>query len=225
MKVFLTKQNRKTTDFILLEAEDKFVLKSWGKVGKSGVGKSTLNAGSPDKAIEEINQQIDDYKGKGFVVTDLPTNLVTKDIVFDKAKWHINEQFPKDLDQYQSYVHSGLYIAWLIDNSLIEPDFKTDTLDAINKLMARQMTPSKFYKEQLDGVFDADGLTQEAIKFTSYYFDLEKGKYVEDYLATFDPDDSLPSLFHVTDSWENYDSLKPILDMRLTEWRQIKRQE
>lgn len=219
MKVYLTKQNRKTTDFVLLEADDKFVRKSTGKVGKSGIGNSTLNAGSPDKAIAEIHKQIREYKEQKFVVTDLPTNLVTHDTMFDKAQWHINDQFPKDLNHYQSYVHSGLYIAWLIDNDFIEPDFKNDHLDALNKLIARQITPSKFYEEQLDGVFDAEGLTQEAIKFTTEYFDFEKGKYIADYLTTLDPDDSLPSIFHVSDSWSNYDKLKPVLNRRLDEWK------
>jgi hypothetical protein len=220
MKVYLIKQNHKTIDFLLLEADDKFVRKSWGKVDKLGIGNSTLNSGSPDKAIVEIDRQVEEYKKLGFVITDLPTNLVNKDIVFDKAKWHVNDQFPKDLDQYQSYVHAGLYIAWLIDKDFLETDFKTDNKDAIQKHLTRQTTPVKFYELQLDGVFDAEGLTQEAIKFTADYFDFEKGNYVKDYLATLDPLDSLPSFFHITDSWENYDTLKLVLNRRLTEWRQ-----
>ena len=220
MKVYLTKHNRKTTDFVLLEADDKFVRKSTGKIGKSGIGNSTLNAGSPDKAIAEFHKQIEEYKEQGFLIADLPTDLATMDTVFDKAKWHVNDQFPKDLDQYQSYVHTGLYVAWLVDKDFLETDFKTDNKDAIQKHLTRQTTPVKFYELQLDGVFDAEGLTQEAIKFTTDFFDFEKGNYLTDYLATLDPLESLPSLFHVTDSWENYDNLKPVLDKRLTEWRQ-----
>lgn len=111
MKIYLTKQNRKTTDFVLLESDDKLVRKSSGKIGKSGISNSTLNAGSSDKAITEINKQVDEYKTQGYVLTDLPTNFTDKDTVFDKAKWHINDKFPDGLDHYQSYVHTGLYIA------------------------------------------------------------------------------------------------------------------
>ena len=225
MKQYLTKQNRKTTDFVLLEADDKFVRHSAGKVGKSGSANSTLNAGSPDKAIEEVKLQVQQLRGRGFVITDLPKNLTTEDIVFDKAKWHLNEDYPNDLDQNQSYVHSGLFICWLIDNGLLEEDFKTEHSTGINLLQTRQVAPSQFYVDCLDGVFDAEGLTQEAIKFTTDYFVFEKGNYVTDYLATLDPSDSLPSLFHVADTWENYDKLKSKINSRFTEWKQTETKE
>ena len=225
MQQYLTKQNRKTVDFVLLEADDKFVRYSEGKVGKSGISNSTLNAGSPEKAIEEVKLEVQKLLDRGFKITDLPKNLTTEDIVFDKAKWHINDDFPIDLDHYQSYVHSGLFICWLIDNGLLEDDFKTKNSIGINLLVTRQVAPSQFYVDYLDGVFDAEGLTQAAIKFTADYFDFEKGNYVADYLTTLDPTDSLPSLFHVADTWENYDKLKPIINNRFREWKLADKRE
>jgi len=219
MKQYLTKQNRKTIDFVLIEVDGKLIFCSEGKVGKSGIAKSTLNAGSSAKAIKEVKLQVQQLLDSGFVITELPKNIVAQDIVFDKAKWHINKDFPKDLDQQQSYVHSGVYICWLIDNGLFEADFKAEHLESINKLMTRKITPSKFYIDQLDGVFDAEGLTQEAIEFTNDYFDFEKGKYINDYTETLDPDNNLPSLFHIADSWNNYDKMKPIINKRLAEWK------
>lgn len=221
MKIYLTKQNRKTIDFVLLESDDNLVRKSSGKIGKSGISNSTLNAGSSDKAITEINKQVDDYQTKGYVLTNLPPNLADRDTVFDKAKWHINDKFPSELDHYQSYVHTGLYIAWLIDNDFLEPDFKVDHVVSIQKHQDRTVSPTEFYESELDGVFDAEGLTQEAIKFTSDYFNFDKGEYLTDYLSTLDPSDKMPSLFHIADTWENYDCLKPILDSRFEDWKKI----
>jgi len=223
MKVYLIKQNRKTIDFILLEANDTLVHKSSGKVGKSGTANSTQNLGAVDKAIEEIKNQTKEYLSKGYIVTEIPKELVINDVVFDKAKWHLNDEFPKELDQYQSYVHTGLYVAWLVDNNLYDEVFKSKNDEAVLKLLKRQTSPVKFYELQLDGVFDSEGLTQEAIKFTNYYFDFENGKYLEDYFSILDPDDELPSLFHVIDSWENYENLKPVLNERLSEWRQLEK--
>jgi hypothetical protein len=220
MKQYLIKHNRSTIDFVLLEADDKFVRYSAGKVGKSDIANSTLNAGSPEEAIEELKLQVRQLLDRGFIITDLPKNLATEDIVFDKAKWHLNADFPNDLDQHQSYVHSGLFICWLIENGLLEEDFKTENSKGINLLLSRQVPPSQFYIDYLDGVFDAAGLTQEAIKFTSDYFNFEKGNYVTDYLATLDPSDNLPSLFHVAGTWENYDKLKLLINRRFTEWKQ-----
>ena len=31
--------------------------------------------------------------------------------------------------------------------------------------------------------------------------------------------DDLPSLYHVEDTWANFDRLAPVLDARLAEWR------
>lgn len=225
MRLYLTKNNSKTVDFVLFVSDDKFVRKSAGKVGKSGIANSTLNAGTPDKAIEEIDRQARELKDKGFIETDLPNNLITKDIVFDKAKWHITDDFPKDLDQHQSYVHTGLFVCWLVDSGLIEDDFRNENQIGINLLLSRQITPSQFYADYLDGVFDAAGLTQEAIKFTTDYFDFKKGKYVADYLATLDPDDCLPSIFHIADSWSNYDKLKKTIHTSYVLWRQTDRKE
>lgn len=225
MRLYLTKTNPKTVDFVLLVTDDKFVRKSSGKIGKSGIANSTLNAGSPDKAIEEIDRQARELKDKGYIETDLPNNLITKDIVFDKAKWHITSDFPKDVDPHQSYVHTGLFVCWLVDSGLIEDDFRNENHIGIHLLLSRQITPSQFYADYLDGVFDADGLTQEAIKFTTDYFDFEKGKYVADYLATLDPDDSLPSIFHIADSWSNYDKLKATIHTNYVLWQQTDRKE
>ena len=219
MKIYLTKQNRKTTDFILLEADDRFVRSSSGKVGKSGIANSTLNAGSAEKAILEINIKVDEYKKQGYILANLPTNIASKDIVFDKAKWHINENFPQDLNHYHSYIHTGLYVAWLIDKNLLVSDFATSHSNTIQKHIDRKISPSKFYETALDGVFDAEGLTEEAIKFTSDYFNFETGEYLNDYTSLFDPDNKLPSLFHVEDTWDNYSRLKVLLDKKFDSWK------
>lgn len=225
MKLYLTKQNRKTVDFVLLEKDDKFVRKSSGKVGKSGIANSTLNSGSSEKALEEINLQVQQLKDIGFIETVLPNNFGSVDIVFDKAKWHINKDFPKDLDQRQSYVHTGMFVCWLIDNNLIEDDFRKENLKGINLLLSRQINPSQFYEDYLDGVFNADGLTQEGVKFTSDYFDFEKGEYAKDYLATLDPNDSLPTIFHIADTWNNYDKLKTTIQTNFIQWKRTTRAE
>ena len=219
MKQYLTKQNRKSIEFVLIEADDKFVRQSQGKVGKSGISNSTLNAGTPEKAIEEVNLQVQQLIDKGYVITDLPKVLTNDDIIFDKAKWHINNDFPNDLDHYQSYVHTGLYICWLIENGHFEDDFKINNSKGINHILSRKVKPSQFYVEYLDGVFDSVDLTQDAIQFTINYFDFDNGNYVKDYLTTLDPTDNLPSLFHIEDSWENYDKLKSIINKRFKEWR------
>jgi len=218
MKLYLTKKNIKTVDFVLFEQDDKFVRKSSGKVGKSGVANSTMNAGSPDKAKNEIAFQVRQLIEKGFVQTSPPDGDSLRDVTFDKAKWHLNSDFPPDLNPNQVYVHTGLFVTWLIENDLFDSEFKNQNTKGIQALLSRNIFPSQFYAEYLDGIFDADGLKEDATDFTSEYFDFEKGKYVTDYLATLDPDDKLPTIFHIQDTWENFDKLRPVLNERFQNW-------
>jgi hypothetical protein len=43
------------------------------------------------------------------------------------------------------------------------------------------------------------------------------GGYVADYEDVLGGD--LPTLYHVADTWENFDALAPTLERRYTEWR------
>ena len=52
---------------------------------------------------------------------------------------------------------------------------------------------------------------------STYFNDFAKGQYLKDYEATLG--NGLESLYHVKDSWENFDLLKPVLDRRLGDWR------
>ena len=219
MKLFLTNKNRKTTDFIILETEDRFLHYTIGKIGKTGIGKSTLNAGSPELSIAKATKTAVEYRNKGYVDTDLTSDILIEDIVFDKAKWHINKDFPKDLDHYQSYVHSGMFICWLVDNGFLNEEFKKELRQQIIDFKNRLTTPSKFYEDYFDGVFSSDGFEMKAVNFSKAYFDYKDGQYVNDYLQTFDLNNELPSIFHVTDTWENYDKLKNIITFRYNEWK------
>jgi len=219
MKLYLTKKNRTTTDFILLETDGKLLRTSIGKVDKSGIANSTLNCGTAEKAIEEANKIANDYRIKGFSDTPLADNQFTADIVFDKAKYHIGGDFPSDVDTFQAYVHTGLFVCWLIDRDLINADFKKEFHSEIKLLLTRQISPSKFYHDYLDGVFSSEGFTRLAINFATYYFDFEKGQYLIDYEATLNPNNKLETLYHVADTWDNYDKLKSVIGRSFDQWK------
>jgi hypothetical protein len=54
--------------------------------------------------------------------------------------------------------------------------------------------------------------------FTRDYYDTDC--YIGDYEAVLGG--SLPTLYHVEDSWENYDKLAPVIDQRFSRWQQGK---
>ena len=71
--------------------------------------------------------------------------------------------------------------------------------------------------ERCDGKFIEDDVNDEGNSFAQAYFDFQNGQYLADYQATLAQDVS--NLYYVTDDWENFDRLKPILDKRFAEWK------
>ena len=215
MKVSLSKKNKKTIDIVLLEVDNGFLLKKEGKHAKS-LSSSTKNCGTFEEAIEECQKEIKGYQEKGYEV-DNTTMPVQETEIFDKAKWHLNKDFPKSLKAYQAYIHTGFYIGWLINNHLISKTFEEENKDSINKFLRKELTGTQIYQEQLDGIFSSDELSDIGIKFTKYYFNFDDGDYLDDY------DDclveNLDSLFHVKDSWANFDKISKFIDKRFEEWK------
>ena len=141
-------------------------------------------------------------------------------LVFDKAKWHYEGDFPADLGEDQAFVHTGMFLGWVIDAGLYSEEFADDFEKEIRRFKARKLTGPGVYRIG-DGVFADDMLSEEGLAFTQAYFDFKKGKYLKDYKALLA--DSLPTAYHVKDSWENYDRLKPQIDKRFSAWRKKRR--
>jgi hypothetical protein len=79
------------------------------------------------------------------------------------------------------------------------------------------MTPGAFFLRGCDGKFTNEDLNDEGNAFAAEYFDFQKGQYLSDYEKNLGVD--LPSLYHVADTWDNFEKIKPILDRRLAAWR------
>jgi hypothetical protein len=141
---------------------------------------------------------------------------LNKSIVFDKAKWHYEGNFPGDLVETQAFVHTGMFLGWIIDHDLYSEEFADDFKNEIRRFKTRKMTGSRVY-QTADGVFADDMLNEEGLAFTRFYFDFQKGKFLKDYeklLAA-----GLPTTYHVQDTWDNYYRLKAQIDKRFNAWR------
>lgn len=63
----------------------------------------------------------------------------------------------------------------------------------------------------------SDVLTDEGNDFASHYFDLSQGNFIPDYRELLVR--GLPSDYHVTDTWENYETIRQRFDDRYREWK------
>lgn len=136
--------------------------------------------------------------------------------VYDKAKYHYQGDFPAGLPHDQAFVHTGMYLGWIVERGLYSAFFAEEGAEMIAAFRARQMTGANIY-DAWDGCLTSAMLNDEGNAFSLAYFDFEKGHYLADYgqyLAA-----GYPSVYHVPDTWQNYDRLRPRIDERYAAWK------
>ena len=218
MNIRLEKRNRKTTDYVEIETNGHNLFVRIGKIKKPGITESTKHCGTEENAENEGEVIKEEYLNKKFEVVE--TKRPEKfDGVYDKAKWHFCGDFPKELDQFQGYVHTGFYITWLIANDFFETNNDEFLTTEVQKVKQRERTGAEFFQKCLDGVLMDDDLTELGNKFTFSYY--EKGDFHEDYSESLG--NEFPTLYHIQDNWENYEQFKLIIDKKLKEWKKSNR--
>ena len=132
----------------------------------------------------------------------------------DKAKWHLEGEFPRELDRRQAYVPGGLLLAWLAANDMLSEMAEEDFADEVARLRARSITGAEAYG-LLGGVLDGDLLNDEADDFLDAYLEPDSGEFWTDYgkLSA-----GLSSQYHVPDNWASYDSIAPSIDASFARW-------
>ncbi|MGA3035601.1 MAG: hypothetical protein ABSD70_20135 [Terracidiphilus sp.] len=136
---------------------------------------------------------------------------------YDDASWHYGGDFPKDLPIEAGATHTGMFVARALLSGFAGDIYTSGFPNEIPRLLSRLVTPGLFFLESCDGKFTDDDLNEEGNEFAQAYFDFQKGKYIADYESTLGV--GLADLYHVRDTWENFDRLKPVLDLRYAEWR------
>ena len=135
-------------------------------------------------------------------------------MVYDKAKWHLNEAFPKDLPSFQSNVHCGFFLGWAINNNLISDDFRDDYSNEITQFNMGYLTGPQLF-EISDSVLSSDELNETGNRFAMDYY--ATNIYFDDYEKYFANGNDC--LFRVVDSDENFAVVTQFLNERYATWR------
>jgi hypothetical protein len=137
---------------------------------------------------------------------------------YDDASWHYGGDFPEDLPDEAGATHTGMFVAWALLSGLAGELHTAEAPEALQALQRREITPGAFFLEFCDGKFTDEDLNDLGNAFARDYFDLQSGQYIGDYSDILSAG-TLPTLYHVPDSWETYEAIKPALDARFTAWR------
>jgi len=222
MITYVTKsQNGKTAHFRtvvndnileVVEGEFYYWLSEWG-----------TNCSTNLNALQEAQTLIDKKLSEGYSITRFTRTKENSYNVYDKGKYHYGGNFPAELDEFQGLIHTGMYIGWLIDKNLLSTELSEELKDPINEFKSRQTTGAEFFQQYLDETLLIEQLNEEGNRFSLEYFDFDTGGYLTDYENTLAK--TLPSLYHVEDSWNNFNKISIVIDDRYVKWKlkQIKK--
>lgn len=136
--------------------------------------------------------------------------------IYDNAKSHFLGNFPDSLPIEQAYVHIGMYLGWVIDNDLYSEYFEEEADMQIFRFKRREISCT-ILSEIWDGYLGFELFNKEGNMFTYYYYGggLYKGDYDEALVK------KLPSIYHVKDSWDNYNEIRARIDVRFNDWKKL----
>ena len=210
---YLEKLGRKNVEFCLLEIENGFLQTKLG-MNEKVLSSRIRNCGSQTEALEEMQAMVDQYQGNGYKLKK--NRFVTEANVFDKAKWHFNNDFPNNLSDFHAYIHTGFFIGWLIKNKLISEDLELESKTGVEAFLKGEITGSHFYKDYLDGVFSSNDVSDVGLKFVENYFNFENGSYLRDYEHTLAA--NLPTIYNVKDTEEGFKKISDVITRRFEEF-------
>jgi hypothetical protein len=142
---------------------------------------------------------------------------------YDIASAHYeSEDFPEDLPPDAAFRHLGMYFGWAVDRELISDKVKKEFSDTIAKFKKRQLKPSDLFKSCCGEELTKEHFNDTGNAFTkTYYRPGWKHSYTHDYdILTGWPDER--KFFYFEDNWENYESVKAMIEKRYKEWLEEK---
>ena len=142
----------------------------------------------------------------------------TKLMTYDKAEWHYGGNFPAGLKPESGSTHIGMFLAWIIENNLISNFHLRESSESVQQVKQRHMTGREFLLKECDERLWDEDLNEEGNAFAQVYYKSEDDyeQYFDDYENVFD---QYKTLYHVEDTWENYDKLKPLIDESFRDWQ------
>ncbi len=148
--------------------------------------------------------------------------MSTASTAYDKAKWHYDGEFPKDLPRENGATHIGIFLAWIIHRHLEGKLHHESARDekALEAVRNRLITGRDFLISQCDEALLREDLNDEANRFAAWYYELKqegRSRYFIDYDKILGA--RHPSLYQVEDTWANFDRIAPVIDRRFAEWK------
>lgn len=139
------------------------------------------------------------------------------DGTYDRADYHMQAIADEELAPEQAYVHTGMFVGWLVDKQLLSEAFLEGVEADATAFRAREVSASQLY-QSWKGELHQRMLSEVANAFAQDYFDFTRGRFLEDYEELLAPKGA--TLLAVKDNWQNFATLSERLNQRFTEWQE-----
>jgi hypothetical protein len=140
--------------------------------------------------------------------------------VYDKAKYHIQSTKKEGLPDENAANHTVVFLRWLIENNLMSDSFINESTDILRRLRDGKATIFEVYGFWDNCLID-EMLSAEGNLFATYYFDFKNGQYANDYASKLKQ--NLPTIFHINYTEENYQAIRPVIDLRYQQWKKSRK--
>ncbi len=151
-------------------------------------------------------------------------------MAYDRMDWHSGGDYPADLPEENGGNHIGMFLAWAFGRGMAGEDHREESAALLKRLNQRLITGLDFLMEACDGKFWEEDLNEQGNAFVIDYYDADSafaaqyGSYLTDYCEVFnryadERGTEYPSMYHVENTWDNFDRLKPVLDERFAQWQ------
>ena len=147
----------------------------------------------------------------------MEARMEIKKSIYDRAQEHLGPGFPESLPMEQAYVHIGMYLGWIIESGFYSEYFGEEASTEIFRFKRKEISCT-ILSEIWNGYLAFEFFDKIGNNFTLFYY--TSGLYRQDYEDILGKD--LPTIYHVDDTWPNYERLKMRINTRYTEWRKLK---
>jgi hypothetical protein len=140
-------------------------------------------------------------------------------MIYDRVDWHYKGDYPSDLPPQYGGTHIVISFAWLVNQQLESEQLSIAHSAELDAIRARTLSGREFLARLRDGELTDGDINDTGNAFTQSYYDSDI--YFQDYAEVLVGE--LPSLYHVDDSWENYDIMAQRINERFAAWNQNRR--
>ena len=138
---------------------------------------------------------------------------------YDRADFDYSTE-SEPLPEGHAATHIGMFLAWAVQHELESDHHRKQSAELLAKLRRREITGRQFFEAACREQFSEKDLNEEGNAFAHYYYrdqSGQRGPYFADYKQALAA--SLPSFWHVADTWDNYDKIAAVITRRHEDWK------